>query len=60
MFFPLNEYPVSKVIGVYGSNKDEIIKHEFYEVALDCGTDYDVPTYISFSPFIEISFNMIL
>ena len=49
LFFPLNEYPVSKVVRVYGWSNDEVIKPEFYEVVPDCGTDYDVPSYISFS-----------
>ena len=50
LFFPLNEYPVSKVVSVYGWSKDEIIKPEYYEVIPDCGTEYDVPSYITFSP----------
>jgi hypothetical protein len=53
LFFPLNEYPVSKVIGVYGWSKDEIIKPEFYEVKPDCSTELDIPSYISFSPALK-------
>jgi hypothetical protein len=50
LFIPLNEYPVSKVVSVYRWSKDEILEPEFYEVVPACGTDLDVPTYISFSP----------
>jgi hypothetical protein len=49
LFFPLNEYPVSKVIGVHGWSKDEIIEPEYYQVTPDCNTELDIPSYISFS-----------
>ena len=50
LFVPLNEYPVSKVIGVYRYSKEEIIEPEFYDVVPACGSGLDIPSYINFSP----------
>ena len=53
LFFPLNEYPVSKIVSVYGWSKDEIINPEHYKVIPDCGTEHDIPFYITFSPTLK-------
>ena len=50
LFIPLNEYPVTKVVGVYRYSKDEIIEPELYDVVPECGTDLSIPSYINFSP----------
>jgi hypothetical protein len=53
LFFPLREYPVSRVLVVYAlANTDgagEIVEPDFYSVIPDCGTDCDFPFSISFT-----------
>ena len=60
LFVPLREYPVSKILAAFamrneqlGMNNGEMIEPEFYRVIPDCGTDYDLPFAIEFSPALK-------
>jgi hypothetical protein len=57
LVLPLREYPVVKVLTVYtlsGMGGDgEIVEPEFYSVVPDCGTDEDLPFYLSLSPALK-------
>jgi hypothetical protein len=54
MFVPLREYPVTELLSVHGistnGNSNEIIEPELYSVIPACGTDDDIPFYLSLSP----------
>ena len=47
---PLQEYPVSEVLGVFQHGNSEIIEPDFYNVVPDCGIDIDLPFSIELSP----------
>ena len=57
LFLPFREYPVSKLLAVYAlsniGGSGEIVEPEFYSVVPDCGTDYDLPFAIEFSPALK-------
>jgi hypothetical protein len=56
LIIPLREYPVSKVLAIFtksseqrGTSNGDLLEPEFYSVIPDCGTDIDIPFYISLS-----------
>jgi len=53
LFIPLREYPVSKILAVHAvtskSGVGEIVEPDFYSIVPECGTDEDIPFYISFT-----------
>jgi hypothetical protein len=53
LVLPLREYPVSKVLALYAIGNSEIVEPEFYEVVPDCGSDEDIPFYLSLSPALK-------
>jgi hypothetical protein len=53
LLLPLREYPVSKILALYAIGNGEIIEPEFYSVVPDCGTDEDIPFYLSLSPALK-------
>ena len=56
LILPLREYPVFKVSAVYSLfaiSPSELIEPDFYQVLPDCGTDFDLPFALSFSPALK-------
>jgi len=57
LLLSLREYPVGNVLAVYAlsgmGGAGEIVEPEFYTVVPDCGTDEDLPFYLSLSPALK-------
>jgi hypothetical protein len=57
LLLPLREYPVVKMLAVYTLSSmggtGEIVEPEFYSVVPDCGTNEDLPFYLSLSPALK-------
>jgi hypothetical protein len=53
LLLPLRDYPVVKVLVVYVMGNGEILEPDFYSVVHDCGTDYDLPFFLSLSPALK-------
>jgi hypothetical protein len=51
LFLPLREYPISKILSVYVSG--EILEPDFYNIVPGCGTNEDIPFYLSLSPALK-------
>jgi hypothetical protein len=51
LILPLQEYPVTKILAAYVNS--EILEPDFYHTVPDCGTDKDIPFYISLSPALK-------
>jgi len=51
---PLREYPVGKVVSVNLFGNGEFLEPEFYSVDPDCGTDEDLPFFITLSPALQV------
>ena len=50
LIFPLGEYPVVKMLSAFLVNNGALIESELYCVIPDCGSDFDFPFSLSFSP----------
>jgi hypothetical protein len=53
LFLPINEYPITEVLGVYLYGNGEILEPDFYDINPDCGTEYDLPFSLSLSPIVR-------
>src|SRR5215469_15387736 len=56
LLLPFKEFPVSKVLAVFFNG--EILEPEFFDTVPVCGTDEDIPFYLSLSPALKMYRNL--